>query len=163
MTLAGSGALSIAVAKQNPNSEILGLDRWGIDYQKEFSKELCEQNSIAEGVNNIHFVNGDARSLDFEDESFEAICSNYVYHNIPGDRNKLIKESLRVLKKGGIFSIHDIFSKSKYPKLDRLIDELKSEGYKKVELIDTTDGKVLTKEETKRTMLGGSKLLFGIK
>ena len=65
-------------------------------------------------VSNVSFRRGDATHLDFPDESFDAVVSNYVYHNIPGDRQALLLETLRVLKKGGTFAIHDIFSKSKY-------------------------------------------------
>ncbi len=159
----GSGALSIAVAKRNPNAQITGLDRWGAGYQSEFSQELCENNAMAERVSNVEFVAGDAKKLAFEDDSFDGICSNYVYHNIPGDRNEIIKESFRVLKKGGVFAIHDIFHKLKYPKLDQLVDELKRAGFETVTLIDTTDGSVLTPQEAKKNMLTGSKLLCGKK
>ncbi len=159
----GSGALSIAVAKHNPNVQITGLDRWGVDYQSEFSKELCQNNAIAEGVSNVEFVAGDAKRLPFADDSFDAICSNYVYHNIPGDRNKILQESFRVLKKGGVFAIHDLFTKSKYPKIDQLIDQLKADGFESITLIDTTDGTVMSAQQAKKTMLTGSKLLCGKK
>ncbi len=159
----GSGALSIEVAKRNPNAEVVGVDLWGLSYHNDFSKEICEENARLEGVTNVKFEKGDARALPFEDESFDGLCSNYVYHNIPGDRNKMIKESLRILKKGGTFAIHDLFTKMKYPKLDDLIEELKAEGYEKVELIVTTDGKVISPDEAKKTILTGSKLLTGVK
>ena len=43
------------------------------------------------------------------------MVSNFVYHNIPShNRQDLLLESLRVLKKGGCFAIHDIFSGMKY-------------------------------------------------
>ena len=48
---------------------------------------------------NVHFLRADARELPFPDESFDLVTSNYVYHNIPGDRQALLRESLRVLKK----------------------------------------------------------------
>ncbi len=159
----GSGALSIAVAKRYPSAQITGVDRWGSDYQFEFSKTLCESNAKAEGADNLEFLAGDAKKLAFADESFDGICSNYVYHNIPGDRNEILKESFRVLKKGGVFAIHDIFHKLKYPKLDQLVAELKQAGFETVNLIDTTDGSVLTPQEAKKNMLTGSKLLCGKK
>ncbi len=159
----GSGALSIRVAKNHPEAQIIGVDKWGLDYQSEFSKELCESNATIEGVTNALFEHADARNLPFDNETFDAICSNYVYHNIPGDRNKILKESFRLLKKGGTFAIHDLFTKMKYPKLEELMDELKAEGYEKVELIDTADGTVISPEEARKTMLKGSKLLYGKK
>ena len=107
----GSGALIIACAKRNPDACFIGIDRWGKEYAS-FNKPLCENNARAEGVSNVTFQQGDATHLDFPDESFDAVTSNYVYHNIPGDRQKLLFETLRVLKKGGTFAIHDIFSKA---------------------------------------------------
>ena len=111
----GSGALTIAVAKRNPNGKVFGIDRWGAEYAS-FSKKLCEDNAMVEGVSErTVFAQGDALKLDFPDESFDAVTSNYVYHNIPSrDRQTILLETLRVLKKGGSFAIHDIFSKSKY-------------------------------------------------
>ncbi len=159
----GSGALGIAVAKRHPQVQVVGVDKWGMTYKGEFSKSLCEDNARAEGVTNIQFFNGDATALDFADDSFDGLCSNYVYHNIPGDRNRLLRESLRVLKKGGVFAIHDIFSRKNYPKLDQFIDELLASGFEKVELIDTVDSTVLTAAEARQNMLTGSKLLCGKK
>ena len=80
-----------------------------------YSRNLCERNAKAEGVDNVEFRRGDAVKLDFPDESFDAVTSNYVYHNISGiNRQELLLETLRLVKKGGTFAIHDIFSKGKY-------------------------------------------------
>jgi ubiquinone/menaquinone biosynthesis C-methylase UbiE len=99
----GSGALTIACAKKNPQASFIGIDRWGKEYAS-FSKNLCESNSKAEGVNNTSFMQGDACKLPFEDETFDAVTSNYVYHNIPSsDRQAILLETLRTLKKGGTF------------------------------------------------------------
>ena len=104
----GSGALTIACAKRNPQGRMVGIDRWGVEYAS-YSRKLCERNAQAEGVDNVAFQKGDARHLDFPDETFDAVTSNYVYHNITGaDKQALLRETLRVLKKGGIFAIHEI-------------------------------------------------------
>ena len=158
----GSGALGIAVGKRNPKAEIVGIDRWGKEYAS-FSKPLCENNAKAEGVNNISFERGDATHLDFPDESFDAVVSNYVYHNIPGDRQAYLLETLRVLKKGGMFAIHDIFSKAKYGDMQAFVKKLKDMGYADVRLIDTTDGTWITKWESVWMELAGSALLIGKK
>ena len=106
---------------------------------------------------------GDAKHLDFPDGSFDAVVSNYVYHNIPGDRQGYLLETLRVLKKGGTFAIHDIFSKAKYGDIDVFVRKLKDMGYEKVELIDTTDGSFIQKQEAGWMGLSGSALLIGRK
>ena len=158
----GSGALAIAVAKRNPKAEIIGIDRWGKEYAS-FSKTLCEDNARAEGVRKISFRQGDATHLDFPDEFFDAVTSNYVYHNIPGDRQAYLLETLRTLKKGGTFAIHDIMSRSKYGDMQDFIQKLKDMGYQKAELIDTSNGRFMSKSEAAWMMLSGSALLVGIK
>ena len=158
----GSGALTIACAKRNPNASFIGIDRWGKEYAS-FNKPLCERNAVAEGVNNVTFARGDACKLDFDDETFDAVTSNYVYHNIPtNDRQALLLETFRVLKKGGTFAIHDIFSKSKYGDMQAFLKKLKDMGYEKVELIDST-GRFMTKWESVWMDLAGSALLTGRK
>ncbi len=158
----GSGALAIACAKRNPEAAFVGIDRWGKEYAS-FSMPLCARNAKAEGVSNVSFQRGDATKLDFPDGSFDAVVSNYVYHNIPGDRQALLLENLRLLKKGGVFAIHDIFSKQKYGDMQAFVGKLKRMGYEKVELIDTTDGKFMSKGEAAWMALSGSALLTGRK
>ena len=158
----GSEALAIAVAKRNPQAQIVGIDRWGKEYAS-FSRKLCESNARAEGVKNAVFLQGDATHLDFPDESFDAVVSNYVYHNIPGDRQQYLLETLRTLKKGGTFALHDIFSQSKYGDMQAFVNKLRDMGYREVALIDTTDGKFMTRFEATWMALSGSALLTGIK
>ena len=141
---------------------LFGVDRWGKEYAS-YNKPLCERNAKAEGAANVSFVRGDAARLDFPDESFDAVVSNYVYHNIPGDRQALLLESLRVLKKGGVFAIHDIFSARKYGDMQAFVQRLKDRGYERVELIDTADGKFISKREAAWMALAGSALLTGRK
>ena len=158
----GSGALTIACAKRNPTASFIGIDRWGKEYAS-FNKPLCESNAKAEGVSNVSFRRGNAKDLDFPNEYFDAVVSNYVYHNIPGDRQTYLLETLRVLKKGGTFAIHDIFSKSKYGDMQAFVMKLKDMGYADVRLIDTTDGTWITKWESVWMTLAGSALLIGKK
>ena len=159
----GSGALTIACAKRNPQASFIGIDRWGKEYAS-FNKPLCESNAQAEGVSNTQFRQGDALKLDFPDGSFDAVTSNYVYHNIPSsDRQAILLETLRVLKKGGTFALHDIFSKARYGDMQAFVQKLGSMGYEKVELIDTTKGMFMSPSEAGWMALSGSALLVGKK
>lgn len=159
----GSGALTIACAKKNSGASFTGIDRWGKEYAS-FSKKLCEDNSKAEGVSNTSFMQGDACKLPFEDESFDAVTSNYVYHNIPsGDRQAILLETLRTLKKGGTFAIHDIMSKAKYGDIQAFVKKLKDMGYSEVKLVDTTNGMFMSKWESVWMGLSGSTILIGRK
>ena len=160
----GSGALTIAVAKRNPQAQMIGIDRWGAEYAS-FSKQLCEQNAQAEGMaDHTAFAQGNALHLDFADETFDAVCSNYVYHNIPSrDRQAILLETLRVLKKGGTFALHDIYSRTKYGDMQAFVQKLKAMGYEQVELIDTTHGRFMSPWEAMWMALSGSAILTGKK
>ncbi len=159
----GSGALTIAVAKRNPKAEIYGVDRWGKEYAS-YSDALCAQNAKAEGVDNVKFANGNAVKLDFPDEFFDGVVSNYVYHNIAGkNKQDLLLETLRTLKKGGTFAIHDLMSKRRYGDMVAFREKLLSMGYKEVRMIDTTSGMFMSRNEAAKYGLGGSTLLVGRK
>jgi ubiquinone/menaquinone biosynthesis C-methylase UbiE len=160
----GSGALANAVAKRNPQGTVTGIDRWGAEYAS-FSKKLCEDNALAEGVaERTSFAKGDAQKLDFPDGTFDAVTSNYVYHNIPSrDRQAILLETLRVLKKGGAFAIHDIFSREKYGDMQAFVKKLRDLGYERVELIPTDNGKFMSPWEARWMTLSGSALLVGKK
>ena len=159
----GSGALAIAVAKRNPQARVIGVDRWGAEYAS-FSKDLCERNAAAEGVSNTSFMPGDATELPFVDESFDAVTSNYVYHNVTGaNKQELLRETLRCLKKGGTFAIHDIISPMRYGDMEQFCQSLRDEGYQDVRMIPTDNGLFMSKLEGTLLSLSGSSLLVGTK
>lgn len=160
----GSGALTIAVAKRNPKAKMIGIDRWGKEYAS-YNKSLCEENANAEGVDaRTSFAKGNALKLDFADGTFDAVCSNYVYHNIPSrNRQAILMETLRVLKKGGTFAIHDIFSRQKYGNMQTFVQRLKEMGYEQVELIPTDSGRFMSSWEARWMALKGSAILVGKK
>ena len=159
----GSGALTIACAKRYPGARMIGVDTWGREYSS-YSQALCERNAAAEEVSNVSFRRGNAVKLDFPDGSFDVVTSNYVYHNIPsGNRQKILLETLRVLKKGGVFVIHDLFDPLHYGRMEPFLNELKLLGFERVELIDTTSKFFRSPREARRFQLGGSKLLLGRK
>ena len=160
----GSGALTIACAKRNPQATMVGCDIWSGSYKSEFSKKLCENNAKLEGVENVRFENGNAVNLPYEDESFDAVTSNYVYHNIRGkNKQKLLLETFRVLKKGGVFVIHDLMSKSRYGDMNKFMEKLKKDGYEDVQLIDTTKDIFMSHKEALLLGLYGSTLIIGKK
>lgn len=138
------------------------------DGERKLSKQIidgtAEHITLPEGVKNASFRRGNAVKLDFPDESFDAVTSNYVYHNITGkDKQALLLETLRVLKKGGTFAIHDLMSPRRYGDMQEFVQKLRDMGYERVELIDTTDGSFMTPKEAGRLMLCGSTLLVGRK
>ena len=125
----GSGPLSIRAALMWPEAKVTGIDYWGADFG--YNQTMCEKNAASEGVAaRCRFQHGDANKLDFPDKSFDAVVSNYVYHNIMGsDKRALLLETLRVLKKGGVFAINDNMKPRAYGDMEAFAQELRDMGY----------------------------------
>ncbi|MBR1584558.1 MAG: class I SAM-dependent methyltransferase [Clostridia bacterium] len=160
----GSGALTIRSLLTWPESRAVGIDYWGAVYN--YSKALCEKNAASEGVGSrCTFQRGDANHLDFPDETFDAVVSNYVYHNITNapDKHALLKESLRVLKKGGVFALQDDMKPRMYGDMKAFMQELRDAGFSDVRLVDTAEEIFGSKAKAKLVVLGNSKALVGRK
>ena len=105
-----------------------------------------------------------ARMVGIDRWGAEYASYNYVYHNIPSrNRQAILLETLRVLKKGGTFAIHDVFSCMMYGDMRAFVQRLKEMGYEEVELIDTTHGMFMSPWEAKWMTLIGSAILKGKK
>ncbi|MFX1587067.1 MAG: class I SAM-dependent methyltransferase [Promethearchaeota archaeon] len=135
----GAGALAIELAKKFPESMIRGIDYWGKLWN--YSKAKCEENAKIEGVaNQVVFQKATASNLPFKDCEFDAIVSNFVYHEVRDikDKKKLISESFRVLKKGGAFSLQDTLkNEKKFGNIEELIKNIKEWGIQEIKFIET--------------------------
>lgn len=136
----GSGALTVELAKKYKGSRIIGIDYW--DKQWEYSKKACENNAEIEGVaEQVIFQKASAAALPFDDDSMDIAVSNLVFHEVGGvkDKKELLREALRVVKKGGKFVFQDLFLwKRIYGTPDELIETARTWGIKKVDLINTS-------------------------
>ena len=159
----GSGALTIRAALTWRPAQVTGIDYWGAAYG--YGQAMCEKNAASEGVGpRCIFQHGDANRLDFPDESFDAVVSNYVYHNITGaDKHQLLLETLRVLKKGGVFALNDEMKPRLYGDMEAFAQRLRDMGYQEVRLIDTAKEAFGSRRRAARMMLGDSRLLVGRK
>ena len=159
----GSGALSIRAALTWRAAQVVGIDYWGSAYG--YGQAMCEKNAESEGVAaRCRFQHGDANRLDFPDESFDAVVSNYVYHNITGaDKRALLRETLRVLKKGGVFALNDEMKPHMYGDMEAFAQELRDMGYEDVHIIDTAQEAFGSRRRAAMMMLGDSRMLVGRK
>ena len=135
----GNGSLTINLARKFSKAQIWGIDYWGKRW--EYSKNVCEANANVEGVNDrVLFEKASAVKLPFDDGYFDAAVSNLVFHEVSEakDKRELIKEALRVVKKGGKFAFQDLFLfKQVYGDIDTLVADIKSWGVTKVEFVET--------------------------
>ena len=96
----GSGYLAFPMAKNNPDSEVIGLD---------IVSDTLEVNRSGvnkEGIKNLSFVSYDGIDFPFEDQSFDLVVTRYALHHFP-DIEHSIGEMSRVLKEGGTLFISD--------------------------------------------------------
>jgi SAM-dependent methyltransferase len=137
----GSAALTIKLAKKHPRARIMGIDYW--DKKWEYSKDMCERNAQIEGVGErVAFQKASASALPFADEHFDAVVSNLVFHEVgdAADKREVIREALRVLKKGGKFTFQDLFLlKRVYGNIDDLTATVRGWGIRRIEFVRTRD------------------------
>jgi molybdopterin/thiamine biosynthesis adenylyltransferase/ubiquinone/menaquinone biosynthesis C-methylase UbiE len=120
----GTGNLTMRLAK---NNKITALD---------FSKEMLNiTKEKTKGLDNVTIKEGDVSSLDFKEDSFDAVVSVNVLFNLD-DPIKAIQEARRVLKKNGSLIVSTPLGNVKFNKelLDKAItlSNLTSEEEKRV-------------------------------
>ena len=94
-----------------------------------YSQSQCEENAKLENVAaHVSFRAGDAAKLSFVDETFDGAVSNFVFHEVRSQPDKLalFQEMLRVLKPGAAFVIQDTyFDKRVYGDINAFVEQLR--------------------------------------
>jgi SAM-dependent methyltransferase len=161
----GNGPLTIRLAQKYAEAQVTGIDYWG--KQWEYSESVCERNAEIEGVaERVVFQKASASALPFGDGVFDVAVSNLVFHEVSGVRDKknLIKEALRVVKKGGSYAFQDLFLwKMIYGELDDLLETIRSWGIERVDFVNTSDSEFIPKVLRLPFMVGTIGILYGRK
>jgi ubiquinone/menaquinone biosynthesis C-methylase UbiE len=118
----GRGFNSILLGEKNPDKVFKGVDLT--------PKHVNESNKKSKHLKNVTFERGDFQNLHYESESFDLIFVVESFCHAQ-DFDKALKESFRVLKKGGQMIIIDGFRKKK-------ISELGPEWKKATQLVEKT-------------------------
>ncbi len=95
----GTGFTAIELAKHI--KRVIAIDI--TDNMINEAKKLANQNSL----DNIGFINENAEHMEFNDSYFDVITCRRAAHHFH-DKNKVMKESCRVLKNNGLFGIDDM-------------------------------------------------------
>lgn len=82
----------------------------GIDLSNEYVRTAKELSKLVKLDSKTSFIQGDATSLPFDDNTFDVVWTQHVQMNIPG-KEKLYSEISRVLKTGGHFLYYEILKK----------------------------------------------------
>lgn len=137
----GNGPLSIKIAREYPQANVLGVDSWGKDW--DYSLQVCQRNAELSSVGDrVSFRRVEVSLLPFEDASFDLVVSNLVFHEVKeaADKRQPIREALRVLKPGGLLVLQDLFLlRPNFGTPDELLETLRGWGAGHVEFIITRD------------------------
>lgn len=108
---AGTGRATLFVRMAFPRAKIVALDPSG-PYLKRAQKQL-------EKFQRHDFVEGLGEKLPFQNESFDAVYSVFLFHELPrAVRRHVIEEGHRVLKPGGFYGFVDSLQLGDTPELD---------------------------------------------
>ena len=85
-----------------------GCEVTGVDLTQEYVEAATALAGRVGLADQVTFRQGSALDLPFADNNFDAVWTEHVQMNIE-DKHAFYRESLRVLKPGGVLMFHDIF------------------------------------------------------
>lgn len=158
---AGTGRATRFTRLTFPEARITVLDL-SDPYLKAARKNLGE-------FSRIDFIRGQGEALPFQNESFDAVYSVFLFHELPFEiRKKVVQEAKRVLRSGGFFGLVDSVQNGDSPAFEPLLEAFPQSYHEPFyrDYISKPMEDLLKKEkfsQLKSEVGGSSKVLWGVK
>lgn len=136
----------LAAQRVGNRGRVIGIDIAGAVIEK------TRANAKQDQYSNVRLCQGDIRSLPIRDNAVDVLISNFVINSVKNNQ-RIFKETLRILKKGGRLIISDAVALERLPekiirlakfygedisgmlKKDDYLDEISNSGFQNIKIL----------------------------